>query len=169
MFQRPLGRRCPTPPRNLKHPQELGCIGEDESLAGDLDYQDFKRLPREDEAVVLRTCWRPSTYVSRIMGLGQFLKALNERMDRMTKKEICRALVQRGRTLPSVERREFLAEFESVPAAAPEWCPAHDDKLLIADIRAFVADLENSGKDYSRRPAFRREIEALVSADKRTA
>jgi hypothetical protein len=24
-------------------------------LAGDLDYQDFKRLPRDDEAVVLRT------------------------------------------------------------------------------------------------------------------
>jgi hypothetical protein len=24
-------------------------------LAGDLDYQDFKRLPREDEAVVLRS------------------------------------------------------------------------------------------------------------------
>jgi hypothetical protein len=24
-------------------------------LAGNLDYQDFKRLPREDEAVVLRT------------------------------------------------------------------------------------------------------------------
>ncbi len=38
-----------------KHPQELGCIREDELLAGDLDYQDFKRLPREDEAVVLRT------------------------------------------------------------------------------------------------------------------
>jgi hypothetical protein len=25
-----------------KHPQELGCIREDELLAGDLDYQDFK-------------------------------------------------------------------------------------------------------------------------------
>src|ERR1039458_6929337 len=35
-----------------KHPQELGCIREDELLAGDLDYQDFKRLPRDDEAVV---------------------------------------------------------------------------------------------------------------------
>jgi len=29
-----------------KHPQELGCIREDELLAGDLDYLDFKRLPR---------------------------------------------------------------------------------------------------------------------------
>jgi hypothetical protein len=26
-----------------KHPQEMGCIREDELLAGDLDYQDFKR------------------------------------------------------------------------------------------------------------------------------
>ncbi|MGD0536507.1 MAG: hypothetical protein ABSC03_02550 [Verrucomicrobiota bacterium] len=41
--------------RVRKHLQELGCIREDELLAGDLDYQDFKRLPREDEAVVLRT------------------------------------------------------------------------------------------------------------------
>ena len=37
-----------------KHPQELGCIREDELLAGNLDCQDFKRLPRADEAVVLR-------------------------------------------------------------------------------------------------------------------
>jgi hypothetical protein len=36
-----------------KHPQESGCIREDELLAGDLEYQDFKRLSREDEAVVL--------------------------------------------------------------------------------------------------------------------
>ncbi|MBS1830102.1 MAG: DUF4365 domain-containing protein [Acidobacteria bacterium] len=37
-----------------QHPQELGCIGEGEVLAGDLDYQDFERLPRSDEEVVLR-------------------------------------------------------------------------------------------------------------------
>jgi hypothetical protein len=36
-----------------KHPQEMGCIREDEFLAGDLDYQDFKRLPREEEKVIL--------------------------------------------------------------------------------------------------------------------
>ena len=41
--------------KGRKHPQELGCIREDELLAGDLDYQDFQRLSREDEAVVLRT------------------------------------------------------------------------------------------------------------------
>ncbi len=33
-----------------KHPQELGCIREDELLAGDLDYQDFKLLLREGRA-----------------------------------------------------------------------------------------------------------------------
>ena len=38
-----------------------------------------------------------------VMGLGPFLKALGERLDRMTKEEICRVLVQRGKTIPSVE------------------------------------------------------------------
>ncbi len=36
------------------HPQELGCIREEEMLAGDLDYRDFERLVREDEVIVLR-------------------------------------------------------------------------------------------------------------------
>ncbi len=52
-----------------QHPQELGCIREDELLAGDLDYQDFKRLPREDEAVVLRTLLE--TFISRAWCLRQ--------------------------------------------------------------------------------------------------
>jgi len=52
-----------------KHPQELGCIREDELLAGDLDYQDFRRLPGEDEAVVLRTLLE--TFVSRAWCLRQ--------------------------------------------------------------------------------------------------
>jgi hypothetical protein len=52
-----------------KHPQELGCILEDELLAGDLDYQDFKRLPNEDEAVVLRTLLE--TFISRAWCLRQ--------------------------------------------------------------------------------------------------
>lgn len=52
-----------------KHPQELGCIREDELLAGDLDCQDFKRLPREDEAVVLRTLLE--TFISRAWCLRQ--------------------------------------------------------------------------------------------------
>ena len=52
-----------------KHPQELGCIREDELLAGDLDYQDFKRLPCEDEAVVLRTLLE--TFISRAWCLRQ--------------------------------------------------------------------------------------------------
>ncbi|MEZ6114894.1 MAG: DUF4365 domain-containing protein, partial [Pirellulaceae bacterium] len=37
-----------------KHPQELGCIREDHLLAGALDYQDFIRLPPNDEQVILR-------------------------------------------------------------------------------------------------------------------
>ena len=52
-----------------KHPQELGCIREDELLAGNLDYQDFQRLPPEDEAVVLRTLLE--TFVSRAWCLRQ--------------------------------------------------------------------------------------------------
>src|SRR5882762_325168 len=41
--------------RVRNHPQELGCIREDEMLAGELDYQDFKRLEnKEDERVILR-------------------------------------------------------------------------------------------------------------------
>lgn len=52
-----------------KHPQELGCIREDEMLHGDLDYQDFKRLPREDEMVVLRTL--QESFVNRAWCLRQ--------------------------------------------------------------------------------------------------
>ena len=81
-----------------------------------------------------------------VMGLGPFLKALGERLDRMSKEEICRVVVQRGKAIPSVERRKFLAEFESVPPV-PERSPVHDDNDLIADIRAFVTDLEK-GKYY---------------------
>jgi hypothetical protein len=51
------------------HPQEMGCIREDELLNGNLDYQDFKRLPSEDEAVVLRTLLE--TFVSRAWCLRQ--------------------------------------------------------------------------------------------------
>lgn len=52
-----------------QHPQELGCIREDEVLTGDLDYQDFKRLTRDDETVVLRTLLE--TFVSRAWCLRQ--------------------------------------------------------------------------------------------------
>ena len=52
-----------------KHPQELGCIREDEVLAGDLDYQDFQRLSHEDETVVLRTLLE--TFISRAWCLRQ--------------------------------------------------------------------------------------------------
>jgi small GTP-binding protein len=36
------------------HAQELGCIAERDLLAGRLDYQDFRRLPKDDEDVILR-------------------------------------------------------------------------------------------------------------------
>lgn len=52
-----------------KHPHEMGCIREAELLAGDLDYQDFKRLAPEDEAVVLRALLE--TFVSRAWCLRQ--------------------------------------------------------------------------------------------------
>lgn len=52
-----------------KDPQELGCIREDDLLTGALDYQDFIRLPLEDEAVVLRTLL--DTFISRAWCLRQ--------------------------------------------------------------------------------------------------
>jgi hypothetical protein len=52
-----------------KHPQEIGCILEDELLSGDLDYQDFKRLPPEDETIVLRALHQ--TVISRAWCLRQ--------------------------------------------------------------------------------------------------
>ncbi|MGE0882135.1 MAG: TIR domain-containing protein [Blastocatellales bacterium] len=52
-----------------KHPQELGCIGEDDLLHGELDYQDFVRLPAEDESVVLRTLHE--TFISRAWCIRQ--------------------------------------------------------------------------------------------------
>jgi len=36
------------------HVDEIGCIEEERVLAGDLDYQDMKRLPSEEEQIVLR-------------------------------------------------------------------------------------------------------------------
>jgi WD40 repeat protein len=52
-----------------QHPQELGCIHENLLLAADLDYQDLERLPREDEAVVLRALL--DKFVSRAWCLRQ--------------------------------------------------------------------------------------------------
>ena len=52
-----------------KHPQELGCMRDEELLAGDLDYQDFQRLSPEDEAVVLRALLE--SFVTRAWCLRQ--------------------------------------------------------------------------------------------------
>lgn len=65
-----LGRYAAAVVRKVRgHAHELGCIREDELLAGDLDYQDFARLPRADEEVVLRTLLE--TFVSRAWCLRQ--------------------------------------------------------------------------------------------------
>ena len=50
---------------------------------------------------------KPKMSKADIMGLGPFLKALGERLDRMTKEEICRVLVQHGKTIPAVLRRSW--------------------------------------------------------------
>ncbi len=52
-----------------KHPKELGCIRESDLLAGELDYQDFVRVPAEQETIVLRTLHE--TLVSRAWCLKQ--------------------------------------------------------------------------------------------------
>ncbi|MCX5643691.1 MAG: TIR domain-containing protein [Phycisphaerae bacterium] len=36
------------------HMEEIGCIAEEDVLAGKLDYQDMKRLPHDEEQIVLR-------------------------------------------------------------------------------------------------------------------
>lgn len=79
---------------------------------------------------------------SDVMGLGPFLKALTVRLEGMTKEEISRVLIRRAKTIPAIGRRGFLADFEFVPPAAPVKTPASDDKRLLVDIHAFVADLE---------------------------
>ncbi len=52
-----------------QHPREMGCILEDDLLAGDLDYQDFRRLPAEEEGILLRALQQ--TVVSRAWCLRQ--------------------------------------------------------------------------------------------------
>lgn len=51
------------------HPQEMGCISEDDLLAGNLDYQGFRRLPATNEAEILRQLHE--TVVSRAWCLRQ--------------------------------------------------------------------------------------------------
>jgi hypothetical protein len=54
-----------------KHPKELGCISERDLLAGNLDYQDFERLPQDQETIVLKAL--NETLVSRAWCLKQLL------------------------------------------------------------------------------------------------
>ncbi len=57
------------------HAEEIGVISEARVLAGDLDYQDMKRLPREDEEVVLRAMHQS------LIGRGLCLKEPSESGD----------------------------------------------------------------------------------------
>jgi small GTP-binding protein len=57
------------------HVEEIGCIDEERVLNGDLDYQDMKRLPRDQEQEVLRKMHQ--TFIAR--GL-----CLRERAERAT-------------------------------------------------------------------------------------
>ena len=45
------------------HVAEIGCIGEEKVLNGDLDYQDMKRLPEKEEEIVLRAMHQ--TFIER--------------------------------------------------------------------------------------------------------
>jgi hypothetical protein len=81
-----------------------------------------------------------------VMGLGPFLKELEQRLDKLGKDDLARILIEHGKTIPAAGRRGFVAMFASIPPAAP--APATvNDRMLIDDIRHFLKDLEN-GKYY---------------------
>jgi hypothetical protein len=66
------------------HADEIGCISEDRLLAGDLDYQDMKRLPRDEEDIVLRAmhqtfidhglCLRENTEAGSLLVFPSYFK-----------------------------------------------------------------------------------------------
>jgi small GTP-binding protein len=71
------------------HTDEIGCISEARVLAGDLDYQDMKRLPHDEEQIVLRAmhqtfvdhglCLRESTEVGTLLVFPSYFK--RDRLD----------------------------------------------------------------------------------------
>lgn len=84
---------------------------------------------------------------SDIMGLGPFQKELGRKLGSLSKDELSRILLAHGKTVKSSERRAFLALFDAPPPAEVRKNDPEDDKTLLEDIRAFIADLEN-GKYY---------------------
>ncbi len=66
------------------HTEEIGCVNEESVLAGDLDYQDMKRLPKDEEQIVLRAmhqtfvdhglCLREHTEQGTLFDLSQLLQ-----------------------------------------------------------------------------------------------
>jgi WD40 repeat protein len=55
------------------HTEEIGVIAEERVLAGDLDYQDVKRLPEDEEQIVLRAMQQ--TFVDRGLCLREHTEA----------------------------------------------------------------------------------------------
>jgi hypothetical protein len=73
------------------HTDEIGCIAEARVLAGDLDYQDLKRLPQGDEQIVLRAmhqtfvnhglCLREHTEVGTLLVFPSYFKRERPELD----------------------------------------------------------------------------------------
>ena len=80
---------------------------------------------------------------SDIMGLGPFQKELEQRIGKLSKDELLRILVAHGKTVKSSERRAFLSLFDTPPPTEVRKSDSEDDKTLLEDVRAFIADLES--------------------------
>lgn len=73
------------------HTEEIGCIAEEDVLAGKLDYQDVKRLPRDEEEIVLRAmhqtlvdhglCLREHTEHGTLLIFPSYFKRERPRID----------------------------------------------------------------------------------------
>jgi small GTP-binding protein len=74
-----------------KHVDEIGCIAEEKVLEGELDYQDMKRLPKNEEEIVLRAmlqvfvkhglCLREKTDEGRMLVFPSYFKRERPELD----------------------------------------------------------------------------------------
>ena len=127
---------------DTKHPQELGCIGEGELLAGDFDYQDFKRLSREDEAVVLRTLLE--TFISRAWCLRQ----------------LCDGTAML--TLPQIKNPRWADYWQQQAYAVMQVMRTSDGEIRWMDVSAYLKR-ESAGKKTVRQIIFEGERFDAVS------
>ncbi len=132
---------------------ELGCIREDELLAGNLNYQDFKRLPREDEAVVLRAlletfvsrawCLRQSTDGTAILTFPSYFR--RERLEQPSHPSVIVTYRFDGPTdeiyATLVVRLHYTMAFESVEL----WKSAADFRTQTGAALGFTLTRENEG------------------------